>query len=746
MRIKRMTATFGCLEHKTLEMEEGLNILQLPNESGKSTWCAFLRVMLYGLNTRERDKKGFLADKTRYQPWSGQPMEGELLCTWQGRDILVRRFTKGAVPMGGFEVVYADTNSPVPGLTADNLGDVLVGVSRSVFERSAFLGQSALAVTHTPELEKRLSALVSSGEEGVAATQVKGTLTDWQRKRQYRNRGAIPTLEERREELGRLMDSINDVTVQVCRSQTEVDKLEEVRSRLKHQVDLHHAHQDSAQAKAYAQSRQELDQTQRNLERLQAQLPESGELPEKQALEKARDEVAYLRTLDNNLKTAQRQIDLARQAVEKAKEAIADPVFSGDVTQALAFAQEGEAKLNELGQKKKSNKTRRVLLPCLGILISLAAVAGISFGMGAFVPESLAALVIALLGIILGAVSGAKVKKCDGEVTALLERYGTADAGEIKTKAEDYCRRLAELERAEDELQRAIQAEADLKQERENTWNELRDFVAGFAPEVKDVFGFSAAVTRALTLMDAIAAAELAVENAEKLFSTVAQHGEGCEGALLEQPTMELAEAQSHLAEAERRIASRQNDISMALGRRSTLGEPETVQAQLEQIDGMLSLCRTDYDALSIAMEAMEQADTEMRSRFSPALNQRAGEYLSGLTGGKYAKVRLNRDLEAGAEETGSVATRDVLALSQGTADQLWLAVRLAVCDLALPEEDCCPLVLDDALVNFDDGRTVPALKLLDELAQRRQILLFTCHGRESQLYRDHILSGKEQM
>ena len=36
MRIKRMTATFGSLDHETLELEEGLNILTLPNEGGKS--------------------------------------------------------------------------------------------------------------------------------------------------------------------------------------------------------------------------------------------------------------------------------------------------------------------------------------------------------------------------------------------------------------------------------------------------------------------------------------------------------------------------------------------------------------------------------------------------------------------------------------------------------------------------------------------------------------------------------------
>ena len=87
--------------------------------------------------------------------------------------------------------------------------------------------------------------------------------------------------------------------------------------------------------------------------------------------------------------------------------------------------------------------------------------------------------------------------------------------------------------------------------------------------------------------------------------------------------------------------------------------------------------------------------------------------------------------MEAGAEERDGVATRDVISLSRGTADQLWLAVRLAVCDLALPQDEPCPLVLDEALVNFDDHRLTPALELLGQLSQRRQILLFTCQSRE---------------
>ena len=46
MRIYEMTATFGKLEHDTLPLRPGLNIIPAPNEWGKSTWCAFLMAML----------------------------------------------------------------------------------------------------------------------------------------------------------------------------------------------------------------------------------------------------------------------------------------------------------------------------------------------------------------------------------------------------------------------------------------------------------------------------------------------------------------------------------------------------------------------------------------------------------------------------------------------------------------------------------------------------------------------------
>ena len=61
----------------------------------------------------------------------------------------------------------------------------------------------------------------------------------------------------------------------------------------------------------------------------------------------------------------------------------------------------------------------------------------------------------------------------------------------------------------------------------------------------------------------------------------------------------------------------------------------------------------------------------------------------------------------------------------------MYLAVRLAICEMVLPPENAVPILLDDALVNFDDERMASALDYLLELSSQRQILLFTCQRRE---------------
>ncbi|MBR0216747.1 MAG: hypothetical protein IJL96_07490, partial [Clostridia bacterium] len=70
---------------------------------------------------------------------------------------------------------------------------------------------------------------------------------------------------------------------------------------------------------------------------------------------------------------------------------------------------------------------------------------------------------------------------------------------------------------------------------------------------------------------------------------------------------------------------------------------------------------------------------------------------------------------------------RDAEYLSAGTMDLMYLAVRLAVCELALPAGEPCPLIIDDALVNLDNSRYEQAMALLKKIALKRQVILFTC-------------------
>ena len=172
---------------------------------------------------------------------------------------------------------------------------------------------------------------------------------------------------------------------------------------------------------------------------------------------------------------------------------------------------------------------------------------------------------------------------------------------------------------------------------------------------------------------------------------------------------------------------------------RRAIGDAAELEAALTQKRDELAQKQAEYDAIALAMESLQSANTALQNRFSPALSRRAGELFSRLTGGKYESVLLDRTFSAQAGETGKSVSHDAQLLSLGTLDQLYLAVRLAICESALPADDPPPIVLDDALVRFDDERCRAALELLLEESKSRQILLFTCQHRESA-----YLSGRD--
>ena len=108
-----MTASFGKLKNDTLELGDGLSIVYAPNESGKSTWCGFIKAMLYGIDTSAREKGGEKPDKVKYAPWSGAPMSGTMEIEYEGRDISLSRSGRESAPMRELSAVLYGTAQPV---------------------------------------------------------------------------------------------------------------------------------------------------------------------------------------------------------------------------------------------------------------------------------------------------------------------------------------------------------------------------------------------------------------------------------------------------------------------------------------------------------------------------------------------------------------------------------------------------------------------------------------------------------
>ena len=611
MVIHKLTATFGCLDGDTLELKDGLNVINAPNESGKSTWCAFIRAMLYGIDSAERARAGYLPDKMHYAPWTGKPMSGSMELTHGGRDITLTRSTKAAnAPMRVFSATYTGTGDAVKGLDASNVGECLTGASRDVFCSSAFIGQGAAAVRGSTELEKRIASVVSSGEEEVSAREADERLRAWMRRRRYNKHGAIP-------------DLTNEIAASEATMRRVADTVSE-RERV----------------------REQLDECTASVKRL------SDELAAAQERERAMAKESFVRS-------GERVSELEREYAEAAKEAAR--------REAAKAAGKARAKAEEYkrGSDTKPSPVWPGACAALALLFTVLAVVVSPF-------ELIGTAVFAALAVWQYRKYSAARKAAAAALEKykqILSEYAVTSPGDLETLAEDYARRRA----AADEAARALDnARAALEEAR-------------------------------------------AARRADEGRFTGAQESEG-----LRRLSWELA---SMTARRES-LSARLSELSGAI---SAMGDPVAVESGIREKQERLEALEEQYDAIELAVKTLERAGAELQGRFSPALGRRAARIFQRLTGGRYDELTVSRDFSVAVRRSGDTVPRGSLYLSAGAVDLMYLAVRLAIAELALPNDEPCPIILDDALAYLDPVRRERVLGLLGELGRERQIILFTC-------------------
>ena len=150
-----------------------------------------------------------------------------------------------------------------------------------------------------------------------------------------------------------------------------------------------------------------------------------------------------------------------------------------------------------------------------------------------------------------------------------------------------------------------------------------------------------------------------------------------------------------------------------------------------------------DYIRLRLASALLREAMERYREKAQGPVVKRAGELFSRLTLGAYERLSIDFDdkdnpvLRAIRREGEPTLSDDKLSL--GTADQLYLALRLATLETNINGKEPLPLVVDDILNQWDNERVVAAFEILGELSSRTQILMFTHHEHLVNIARSHL-------
>ena len=711
MRIYRMRATFGKLEDQVLELQPGMNIVEAPNEWGKSTWCAFLVAMLYGIETRARTTQAALAEKEKYAPWSGSPMEGRMDLNWNGRDITIERRTKGRTPFGVFKAYETETGLEVEELTAANCGQMLLGVEKSVFTRTGFLRLNDLPVTQDEALRRRLNALVTTGDESGAGEALGAKLKELKNACRYNRSGLLPkaeaelaALEDKQRELVRLNRDAQMIGIYQEQTETYLRQLKN------HQAAIAYQNALADQARVRVAERAVTDAVARR-DRLEG---ECAALPGKEAAEEKRRQV---RDLQQQWMAVQEERQALPQEPEEPEKVAA---FEGmEPAELLEKVQADAARYAVLCEKME----KKPVLGWICMILGLLAMA-VSAALQLWVVLGLGALLLAF-GMVAYSGNRKLYRDMKAEAEALADSYPWRELDRWMTEAESYLNRQNQYR---SRLARHKAAQEALDQRTSMVRQQLQELTQGL--ELRQVLE---TLQQVIDHWSELEDARGDLKQAENYLQSIRAMAKTAVPPEYEDSlTLSELETNQKIGEYTLRKSQLIEQLGKLHGAMNAMGDEQVLQTRIDGLRKRIADLEETAAALDIAQQTLAAATEQLQRRFAPRIAERAKDLFAKLTGGRYDRLNLTRELTVDAAAAGEMTMRSAQWRSEGTVDQLYIALRLAVAEELVPD---APLVLDDALVRFDDQRLKNALSLLVEATASKQVILFTCQNRESEIY-----------
>ncbi len=193
----------------------------------------------------------------------------------------------------------------------------------------------------------------------------------------------------------------------------------------------------------------------------------------------------------------------------------------------------------------------------------------------------------------------------------------------------------------------------------------------------------------------------------------------------------EVGAARQTAAALREEVAALSSEHGELVGRLQAEGageEQSRLSLQESELTERLAAAVEEYAVAALAVRMLSETLAEYERDRQPEVIHRAEDVFSAMTDGRYTRISTPLGEFDPAVFDSSDQPTDNERLSTGTAQQLYLALRLAYIQSLGERAPDLPILMDDILVNFDDDRRAHTAKLLVEFARDRQVVLFTCH------------------
>ncbi|MBC2601013.1 AAA family ATPase [Puniceicoccus vermicola] len=231
---------------------------------------------------------------------------------------------------------------------------------------------------------------------------------------------------------------------------------------------------------------------------------------------------------------------------------------------------------------------------------------------------------------------------------------------------------------------------------------------------------------RAKAISDALMAWQAAKTNAEKTEEALKQYPDdpSKEVDKLEKQLVALEDSESKARDEENKSEGQ----LQSLAAEGTYSKLVSAEEQISALESEIEQESIRMDAIKLLYDSVEECKSRMVASVSAPVERSASRMLSRIVGPRLGRLKLTGDFvpEAVSPEIASESV-PLHNLSGGEQEQLYLVARLALADV-LAKNRRQLVVLDDVLNATDSGRLARLLSLMEEVSDRLQIIILTCH------------------